>query len=69
MVFLIFIFNYCDISIVNLYQISEKTINYKEKDYIEGLQSIMRNKTQEEIEELAQKNLERLNKLCEVKKR
>ena len=29
----------------------------------------MRNKTQEEIEELAQKNLERLNELCKVKKR
>lgn len=60
---------YYNKDLITIHQISEKTINYKEKDYIEGLQSIMRNKTQEEIEELAQKNLERLNKLCEVKKR
>ena len=60
---------YYNKDLITIHEISEKNINYKEKDYIEGLQSIMRNKTQEEIEELAQKNLERLNKLCEVKKR
>ena len=47
--------------------IKEKNINYKEEYYIEGLSGILQNKTQEQIEALAKKNLENLNKLCEVK--
>lgn len=50
-----------------MHDISEKNINYKEEHYIEGLQSVLKNKEQEEIEELARNNLEKLNRLCEVK--
>ena len=52
---------------ITIHQISEKNINYKEEHYIEGLQSILNNKEQVEIENFAKKNLEILNKLCEVK--
>ncbi len=51
----------------HIHNISEKNINYKEEHYIEGLHNILKNKTQEQIEKLARKNLENLNRLCEVK--
>ena len=51
---------------ITIHEITEKNINYKEEHYIEGLQNILKNKEQEEIEKLAKANLENLNKLCEV---
>lgn len=57
---------YYNKNLITIHDISEKNINYKEEHYIEGLQSVLNNKEQSEIENLAKKNLERLNKLCEV---
>lgn len=57
---------YYNKELITIHVISEKNINYKEEHYIEGLTNILKNKTQEQIEELAKKNLENLNKLCEV---
>lgn len=51
-----------------MHEISIKNINYKEEHYIEGLNSILKNKEQEEIEKIAKENLENLNRLCEVRK-
>lgn len=58
---------YYNKELITIHEISEKNINYKEEHYIEGLSGILQNKTQEQIEALAKKNLENLNKLCEVK--
>ena len=58
---------YYNRKLITIHDISEKNINYKEKDYIEGLQSVLNNKTQLEIENMAKSNLEKLNQLCEVK--
>lgn len=57
---------YYNKELVTMHEISEKNINYKEEHYKEGLTKVLVNKKQEEIEELAKENLERLNKLCEV---
>lgn len=59
---------YYNKKLITIHEISEKNINYKEEHYIEGLSNILKNKTQEQIEALAKKNLEKLNELCEVKK-
>ena len=53
-------------NLITIHDISKNNINYKEEHYVEGLTNIIKNKTQEQIEELAKKNLELLNKLCEV---
>ena len=58
---------YYNKELITIHDISEKNINYKEEHYIEGLNNVLRNKTQEQIEAFAKKNLENLNKLCEVK--
>ncbi len=58
---------YYNKKLITVHDISEKNINYKEEHYIEGLKSILKNKTQEQIETLARKNLENLNRLCEGK--
>lgn len=58
---------YYNKNLITIHDISEKNINYKEEHYIEGLSNILKNKTQEQIETLAKKNLENLNRLCEVK--
>ena len=58
---------YYNKELITIHEISEKNINYKEEHYIEGHSEILKNKTQEQIEALAKKNLENLNKLCEVK--
>lgn len=58
---------YYNKELITIHDISEKNINYKEEHYIEGLSNILKNKTQDQIESLAKKNLENLNKLCEVK--
>lgn len=59
---------YYNKELITMHDISEKNINYKKEHYIEGLKSVLTNKKQEEIEELARSNLERLNRLCEVKR-
>lgn len=58
---------YYNKELITIHEISEKNINYKEEHYVEGLESVLRNQTQEQIEALAKKNLENLNRLCEVK--
>lgn len=58
---------YYNRELITMHDISEKNINYKEEHYIEGLSYILKNKTQEQIECLAKRNLENLNRLCEVK--
>lgn len=58
---------YYNRELITIHDISEKNINYKEEHYIEGLSYILKNKTQEQIEFLAKRNLENLNRLCEVK--
>ena len=59
---------YYNKKLITIHEICEKNINYKEEHYIEGISNILKNKTQEQIEALAKKNLEKLNELCEVKK-
>ena len=54
---------YYNKELITIHDISLKKINYKEEHYIEGLQSILKNKEQSEIKELAKKNLERLKGL------
>lgn len=54
---------YYNKELITIHQISEKNINYKEEHYVEGLQAVLLNKTQNEITELAKKNLERLRSL------
>ena len=58
---------YYNRELITIQDISEKNINYKEEHYIEGLSYILKNNTQEQIECLAKRNLENLNRLCEVK--
>lgn len=54
---------YYNKELITIHDISLKKINYKEEHYIEGLQSVLKNKEQAEIKELAKKNLERLKGL------
>ena len=54
---------YYNKELITIHQISEKKINYKEEHYVESLQGVLLNKTQNEIIELAKKNLERLRRL------
>lgn len=57
---------YYNKKLITIHQISEKYINYKEEHYNEGFMNILKNKTQDEINEIARKNLELINKLSEV---
>lgn len=52
--------------LITIHNISNNFINYKEEHYNEGLISILKNKEQEQIDEIAKKNLELINKLSEV---
>ena len=58
---------YYNKDLITIHDISEKNINYKEEHYKEGLGNILKDKTQDQIDALAKKNLENLNRLCEVK--
>lgn len=58
---------YYNKELITIHEISIKNINYKEEHYKEALRNVLREKTLEDIEEIAQKNLEKLNRLCEVK--
>ena len=55
---------YYNKELITMHEISEKNINYKEEHYIEGLSNILKNDTQEQIEALAKRNLENLDRLC-----
>ena len=57
---------YYNKELITMHDILENNINYKEEHYIEGLKMSLKNKEQEEIEKMAKKNLEKLNRLCEV---
>lgn len=54
---------YYNKELITIHDISLKKINYKQEHYIEGMQSVLKNKEQDEIKELAKKNLERLKGL------
>jgi len=58
---------YYNKKLITIHDISIKNINYKEEHYIEGLSRALSNKSQEEIETLAKRNLELFNRLCEEK--
>ena len=57
---------YYNKDLITIHNISENKINYKEEHYIEGMNLILKNKNQEEIEKITKNNLELLNKLSEV---
>lgn len=59
------LFIYYNKDLITTHEISDKKISYKKEDYIEGLSSMIWNKTPEDIEKLAEKNLELLNKIAE----
>ena len=54
--------------LIATHDISNKKFNYKEEHYIEGLTSVLKNKTSNEIEQIAKKNLELLGKISKIKK-
>ena len=49
---------YYNKDLITIHNISNNFINYKEEHYNEGLISILKNKEQEQIDEIAKKNLE-----------
>ena len=49
-----------------MHDISNNYINYKEEHYNEGISTIFKNKTQDEIEEISRNNLNLINQLSEV---
>lgn len=54
---------YYNKELITIHDISLKKINYKEEHYIEGLQNVLKHKKQDEIKQLAKKNLKRLKGL------
>ncbi|MBQ8891594.1 MAG: IS21 family transposase [Bacilli bacterium] len=54
---------YYNKELIATHSISNKKINYREEDYTEGLSSVLKYKTDNEIEMIASKNLELLNRL------
>ena len=57
---------YYNKDLITIHDISDKYINYKEEHYNEGFMNISKNKTQDEINNIARRNLELINKLSEV---
>ena len=57
---------YYNKDLITIHAISLNNINYKEEHYLEGLNSILKNKEQDEIEKMAKNNLNILNRLSEV---
>ena len=57
---------YYNKDLITIHKISEKYINYKEEHYNEGFINILKNKKQDEIDDIVRKNLELINKLSEV---
>ena len=54
---------YYNKDLIKIHDISNKKINYDNEDYIQGLSSNIYNKSQEEIEKLAEYNLKLLDKI------
>ena len=57
---------YYNKDLVTIHTISDNYLNYKEEHYLEGMKTILKNKSQDEIEEISKRNLNLLNKLSEV---
>lgn len=57
---------YYNKNLITIHDLSSNYINYKEEHYNEGLKNILRNKEQDEIDLIARKNLDLINKLSEV---
>ena len=57
---------YYNKDLITIHNLSSNYINYKEEHYSEGIKNILRNKGQEEIDLIARKNLDLINKLSEV---
>ncbi len=57
---------YYNKELIAIHNISENKINYKDEHYIEGFSGILKSKEQAEINDIAKKNLDLLNKLSEV---
>jgi hypothetical protein len=54
---------YYNKDLIKIHNITNKKINYDKQDYVEGLNSSIYNKTQSQIDALAEHNLELLNKI------
>ena len=59
---LFFIYLFFTLSLITVHTLTEKPINYKKDHYTEGLSKRLKSNV-DEIEELAKKNLEKLNRL------
>lgn len=57
---------YYNKDLITIHNISNKYINYKQEHYNEGFMNILKNKTQDEIDNIARKNLDLINRLSEV---
>ena len=57
---------YYNKELITMHDISKNYINYKSEHYNEGIKNILKNKSQDEIDLIARKNLDLLNKLSEV---
>ena len=57
---------YYNKDLITIHNLSSNYINYKEEHYNEGLKNIFKNKEQDEIDLIARKNLDLINKLSEV---
>ena len=57
---------YYNKDLITIHNLSSNYINYKEEHYNEGFMNILKNKTQDEINNIARRNLELINKLSEV---
>lgn len=54
---------YYNKDLIAVHEITNKKINYRQEDYLEGLSSVINNKEQNDIEKLAEHNLELLGKI------
>lgn len=57
---------YYNKELIIIHDISDNYINYKTEHYTEGISTIIKNKTQNEIDDMTKKNLDLLNRLSEV---
>ena len=57
---------YYNKELITIHDISKNYINYKEEHYKDGISYILKNKEQNEIDEISRRNLELINKLSEV---
>ena len=57
---------YYNKDLITIHNISNKYINYKQEHYNEGFMNILKNKSQDEIDNIARKNLDLINRLSEV---